>query len=178
MKSQTLTGAEHKRGEAAHRRMTMAEMGDDKLRGLIRLIPPARALKEDVEQSLHLEMYAGTGDLAIQSFRGLQASVAAITGDPYVSALALDVPAGASDKEKVSLVRLAAGQLIAFLEGQTGLVDLGGKGRGGGHIQTAPNINLNINGLPGSGVDKIIDLVSDTVKGKEGEAEKARAAEA
>jgi hypothetical protein len=151
----------------------MAEMGDDKLRALIRLIPPARALKEDVEQSLHLELYSGTGDLAIQSFRGLQTSVAAITGDPYVSSLTLDVAAGASDKEKASLVRLAAGQLIAFLEGQTGLVDLGGKKGSGSHIQTAPNINLNISGMPNSGVDKVIDMVAGKVKGKEGGEEAA-----
>jgi hypothetical protein len=152
----------------------MAEMGDDKLRELIRLIPPARALKDDVEESVHLELYAGTGDSALQLFRGLQASVAAITGDSYVKALNLDVPAGASDKEKISLVRLAAGQLIAFLEGQTGLVDVGGKGRHGSHIQTAPNINLVISGLAERGIDKVIDMVAGTVKGKAEEAEPAK----
>lgn len=151
----------------------MAEMGDDKLRALIRLIPPARALKEDVEQSLHLDLYGGTGNAAVQSFRGLQTSVAAITGDPYVASLTLDVADGATDKEKVALVRLAAGQLIAFLEGQTGLVDLGGKKGGGTHIQTAPNINLNITGMSSSGVEKIVDMVAGKMKGKEGGEEAA-----
>ena len=46
--------------------------------------------------------------------------------DPYVGALSLEVPDGATDKEKASLVLLAAGQLLAYLEGQTGLVGIGG----------------------------------------------------
>ncbi len=133
-------------------------MSDDTLRALIRLIPPVRTLKEDLEQSLVMELYAGTGDLAVKSFNGLQAGVAAITNDPYVASLNLSVPAEATDKEKVSLAKLAGGQLAAYLEGQTGLVSLGG---GGGHssIQTAPTISINnIHGLPAESVDKMVAL--------------------
>ncbi|MBI1930446.1 hypothetical protein HYR99_40135 [Candidatus Poribacteria bacterium] len=108
----------------------MAETRDDTLRALIRLIPPARALKEDLERSLHLEIYAGTGNMAVKSYQGIQASVARITDDPYVATLSLDVPENATDKEKVSLVRLAAGQLVAYLEGYIGLVGIGGEGHG------------------------------------------------
>ncbi len=106
----------------------MAETRDDTLRALIRLIPPARALKEDLEKSLHLEIYAGTGNMAVKSYQGIQASVARITDDPYAATLSLDVPENATDKEKVSLVRLAAGQLVAYLEGYIGLVGIGGEG--------------------------------------------------
>lgn len=108
----------------------MAETRDDTLRALIRLIPPARALKEDLERSLYLEIYAGTGNMAMKSYQELQASVARITDDPYVAALSLDASENATDKEKVSLVRLAAGQLVAYLEGYIGLVGIGGESHG------------------------------------------------
>ncbi len=131
--------------------------GDDNLRALIRLIPPARALKEDLEKQLHLEMYAGTGDMAVRSFTGLRDSVARFADDPYVEALSVDVPADATDKEKVSLVLLSAGQLAAYLEGQTGLAGMGGGG--GGHFQysmNSPNINgVNIKGLDAKSLSRV-----------------------
>ena len=77
---------------ALARRNEMAITGEERLRALIRLIPPARALKEDLEKSIHLELYSGTGALAVRSFQGLQASVSTITDDPYVAALGLTVP--------------------------------------------------------------------------------------
>lgn len=116
----------------------MPESSDDTLRALIRLLPPAKALKEDLEKSIHLDLYSGTGDMAVRSFQGLQESVARLTNDPYVASLALNVAPGEGDREKVSVALLAAGQLAAYLEGQTGLVNIGG-GRGGNlSIQTAP----------------------------------------
>lgn len=132
----------------------MQETGDERLRALIRLIPPARALRDDLEKSIHLELYHGTGDLAVKSFQGLHTSIAKITDDPYVATLSLDVPKDATDKEKVSLARLAASQLSTYLEGQTGLVGLGGGGNT--QIQTAPTIQ-GIQGLSPEKVDKIID---------------------
>lgn len=127
-------------------------MSDDStLRGLIRLIPPARALKEQLEQFIHLEIYAGTGDMALASLKGLQQSVAQLTNDPYVATLAPTVPEGLGDKEKVSFALLAAGQLCAYMEGQTGLVGgFGGKNGGTNiHIQKAPSISLNnVHGIP------------------------------
>jgi hypothetical protein len=134
---------------------------DDVLRALIRLIPPARALKEDLEKSLHLEIYAGTGDLAIRSLNGLQASAAAITSDPFIASLALTPPESSGDKEKVSMALLAAGQLSAYLEGQTGLVGMGGSGKGGNNYHTAPSINLNnIEGISAATLDKIVDTLA------------------
>ncbi len=142
----------------------MAESFDDSLRALIRLIPPARALKEDLEKSLHLETYAGTGDMAVRSFQGLQASVADLTNDSYVSSLGLSVAPEASDKEKVSVTLLAAGQLAAYLEGQTGLVGMSGSGgKGGGNItiQKAPTINLNnVEGIASEALSKMADMAA------------------
>lgn len=122
------------------------------LRALIRLIPAARTLADQLEKSIHLETYNGTGDFAMQSLRGLQQSVAQISNDPLVAGLNPTVPEGAGDREKVSLALLAAGQLVAFLEGQTGLVGIGGSSGGNGNgnisIQKAPAINIaNVHGV-------------------------------
>jgi hypothetical protein len=139
------SGAEHERTENMNN-------DDSTLRALIRLLPPAQALTEQLEKSIHLEIYAGTGDLAIQSLKGIQSSVAQLTSDPYVAALAPVIPEGAGDKEKVSLALLAAGQLAAYLEGQTGLTGGGGKRGGGIHVQTAPQVSItNVEGVPNIG---------------------------
>jgi hypothetical protein len=149
----------------------MQETGDERLRALIRLIPPARALRDDLEKSIHLELYHGTGDLAVKSFQGLHASIVKITDDPYVASLSLSVPKNATDKEKVSLARLAAGQLAAYLEGQTGLVGMGGGGNY--HIQTAPIIQA-IQGLSPETVDKIVDKAFKGKEEEEGQEEKPK----
>lgn len=107
----------------------MKSLTVEDLRALIRLIPPLRALREDVEQSLHLETFEGTGDLAVRSFRGLQASIFQITQDSYIESLSLDVMEGTKDKHKLAQVMLASGQLLAYLQGQTGLVMGGHHGR-------------------------------------------------
>ena len=132
----------------------MTETGDEKLRALIRLIPPARALKRDLEKSINLELYSGAGNLAVKSFQGLQTSVAKIADDPYVDSLSLVVAENATDKEQVSQVLLAVGQLVGYLEGQTGLVGMGGS-KEAQHIQTAPWIQLmNVKGVSSEAIEK------------------------
>jgi hypothetical protein len=156
------------------RRKKMAQISDDTLRSLIRLIPPTRALKDDLERSLTMETFMGTGDMAVRSFQGLQASVAGITSDPYVASLSIDVPPNANDQEKVSLVRLAAGQLLAFLEGQTGLSGSSGS-YGGGHggninIQKAPSITFNdIQGLDSETMSRMVAMAEKALNKPEGE---------
>jgi hypothetical protein len=151
----------------------MAEIRDDTLRALIRLIPPARALKEDLGRSIHLELYSGTGDMALKSFQGLHASVVRLTDDPYVEALSLSVPENATDKEKVSLALLAAGQLTAYLEGQTGLVGMGGAGGGGDYILAPQDISISgpISGTVGDAIGKMLGA---SMKEKEEEQEKKK----
>jgi len=143
----------------------MAEPGEEKIRALMRLIPPVRALKQNLEKSLVMERYAGTGNLAVKSFQALRESVARIGQDPYVGALSLEVSADATDEEKVSLVLLAAEQLAAYLEGQTGLVGFGGEGSGT-HIQTAPNLEHVFSGnvqIHGAVADEIAKLARSAV---------------
>jgi hypothetical protein len=156
------------------RRQPMAQITDDLLRSLIRLIPPARALKEELEKSLTMETFLGTGDMAVRSFQGLQASVASITNDPYVSSLTIVVSEGTNDMEKVSQVNLAAGQLLAYLEGQTGLSGVGGSYGGGGRnqgnitVQKAPTINLSdIRGVDSESLAKLVELAEKALQSKE-----------
>jgi hypothetical protein len=145
----------------------MATTSDDTLRALIRLIPPAQALKNDLERSLHMELYAGAGDTAVRSFQGLQGAVARIASDPYVDSLALQVPADADDKQKVTMTRLAVGQLAAYLEGQTGLVNLGGNSAGSTIQYRSPQIlsdGANIQGLDKETMDKLVGLAAESAK--------------
>ena len=126
------------------------------LSALIRLIPPARALKDDLEASLHMELYAGTGDIAVKSYNNLHASVSRYIDDPYVKSLALEVPEAASDKEKVSLVRFASSQLVACLESQTGLVGISSSSNS---YYTAPVFNGSISDITNETLERIIGFV-------------------
>ena len=134
----------------------MAETVD--LNALIRLIPPARTLKNDLEASLHMELYTGTGDTVVKSYNNLHATVSKYIDDPYVKSLALKVPEAASDKEKVLLARLAASQLVACLESQTGLIGLGG---GSNSYYTAPVFNGPISDINGETLEKIMGFVKN-----------------
>jgi hypothetical protein len=133
---------------------------------MIAFLPPARALRDDLERSLHLEMYQGTGDLALTSLRALQEGIGRITDDPYVTTLQVVVPEGAGDKEKVSLARLAAGQLTAYLEGQTGLPSASSSGGGGKddhsiQIYKAPYLHLNeVSGVPHAAMERLVENAS------------------
>ena len=133
----------------------MAETVD--LNALIRLIPPARALKKDLEESIHTELYEGTGDMAVKSYNNLHSSVSRLIDDPYVESLVLDAPEKANDREKVLLARLASSQLVAYLEGQTGLVGQGG-GSSGNSYYAGPVINGPINSMSGETLEKLIGL--------------------
>lgn len=138
-------------------------MSEETLRALIRYIQPATQLRRDVEQSLMLETYAGTGDMLVRTYTGLHASIVKITDDPYVEALKIEVSTNASDKEKASLVMLASGQLLAFLQSQTGVP--GGLEGGNNHIQTAPQIIINASNAENK--EEMMKLVSKALKNED-----------
>jgi len=119
----------------------MAVSGEEKIRGLIRLIPVARALKQDLEKALGMEVFSGARDMAAKSYEGLRQAAVALTDDPYLNALELEVFPTATDKEKTAIVALAAGQLLAYLEGQTGVGAASGGGNYHFSVQSAPNVN-------------------------------------
>lgn len=129
---------------------------DDKLRQLIRLIPPARALRDELEKALGLETCEGVAAAAVRTYRGLQASVAANSDDPYVATLALETPSGATDRQKVAEVNLLAAQLVAYLEGQTGLVGFG-QGSGDNTVQYGPHIIMqHVDGVSAGTIDRML----------------------
>ena len=144
----------------------MTELPDGTLRALIRLLPVALALAEDLDKSLTLELHGGTGDFAVHSVRGLQARITAIAQDPYIASLDVTPGPEAGDREKVSLARLAAGQLVAFLQGQTGLA-----GACASHhvynVKGANGVNLNNVGLPPQVLSRILGLDEPEAAGEE-----------
>ncbi len=118
-------------------------MNDDgRVRALIRMIPVAKALEEQLEKSMHLEIYHGTGDVAIGSAKGLQEQVASVAEEAYVTKLPLNLPQGADDKQKVAAALLIATQIRGYLEGETGLIGLGGNI---GNVQYAPRVYIQGN---------------------------------
>ena len=119
----------------------MNDLTIEDLRALIRLIPSVQTLRQDVEKSLHLELYHRAGNLMIKTFRGLRDSVVSIAGDAYIKSLDADVDEDTTDKEKAAQVSLLTGQLLSYLEVQTGVHGL--TGRHDIRIQTAPHIIVN-----------------------------------
>lgn len=140
---------------------------DDKLRQLIRLIPPARALRDELEKALGLETCEGVAAAAVRTYRGLQTSVAANSDDPYVATLALETPGGTTDRQKVAEVNLLAAQLVAYLEGQTGLVGFGQGGDSANDVQYATRITIHgVNGVPASTIDRMLEIAGSGGPGK------------
>src|SRR5436309_7437744 len=126
-------------GRRRDERRTQMANSEDRLRDLIRLIPPARALKENLEESIHMERYVGGGP-AVKLYQGLHSTITALTTDPYLATLALDLPGDATDEQKTLSVHMATGQLLAFLEGQIGIVGIGAQNER--RIQMAPKVAI------------------------------------
>lgn len=126
----------------------MKELSANDLRALLRLIPAIQTLREDVENSLHLELYTGAGDLVLRSFRGLRDQVYAITEDRYIGSLDAGEDERLKDKHRLSQVMLLSGQLLAYIEGQLGIIGVSSP-RSGYHVQTSPNISVNTGDVMG-----------------------------
>lgn len=135
----------------------MAVSGEEKIRGLIRLIPIARALKQDLDKAMGMEEYSGARNIAAKSYEGLRQAAVALMDDPYLNALELEVFPGATDKEKTAIVALMAGQLLAYLEGQTGVGAASGGGDYHFSVQSAPNVNaVNIKNVDSKIVARLL----------------------
>lgn len=145
----------------------MNELRTDDLRALIKLILPVQTLKLEIEKAIHLELYHGTAALTVRSYEGLHVSAARIIGDdPYLAALRVETAPDASEKEIVSQVLLAVGQLLAYLSSQTGTDGLMQGGHF--HIQTAPQIAINTSNNPDKQKERVMRFVEELVDEDEG----------
>lgn len=136
----------------------MPELTVEGLRSLIRLTIPLQKLRMDAEQSLHLEFYHGNGNLFMQSFRGLRDKTLQIIEDAYVASLDFTADDNTSDREKVSQVIILSGQLLSYLEAETGIDGIA-KGQGQTSIQTAPYVIVNTSNTDKESKNKAIDMV-------------------
>jgi hypothetical protein len=148
----------------------MKELNATELRELINLLAPLRSLKETAEKNVHLELFQGTGDLTVRSYRGLRGRALKILDDPYLEALEVDVRENTTEQEKVSQAILAAGQLLAYLEAITGV-----RGAAETHtqIQTAPHIIIQTRGTPDAQQKQILDMVGRMLEEDDEQAEAA-----
>lgn len=136
-------------------------MSEETLRALIRYLPPIIRLRKDLEMSMQLDQLVGVGDMAVKSYNGLQASIARYTDDPYVESLSLALSDQADDREKVAQVALAAGQMMAYIQGQLGL-NLEGLSGGHTHVNAAPNIEIS--GIGGGTSGEVMRVVKRVFK--------------
>jgi hypothetical protein len=138
---------------------------EDRLRDLIRLIPPARALFERLEKSVDFERYAGVGDPAVKLYQGLYSTITGLTTDPYLTTLALNLPDDATDEQKTLFVHMATIQLLAFLEAQIGGVGIGAQSER--RIQMAPKVAFQgpVNNIASETLLKILSEEEAPVEG-------------
>lgn len=121
------------------RRTEMTEVSGDTLREFIRLVPPARALKGELDRIIGTETWDGIGDVVVRNYQSLNARVLQLTNDPYVASLSpSDSVEEATDQQKVNTILLSTSQLIAYLEASTGMVT--SPAGNTGQIQTAREI--------------------------------------
>ncbi|MHB0876040.1 MAG: hypothetical protein ACYC5O_08355 [Anaerolineae bacterium] len=94
---------------------------DSTTSNLRRFLPSARALRDDVRKSVNMDLPLN-GDLAMTALTGLIGRLTQATDDAYILSLADSLRAGTytTDKEKITAVLFVAGQLVAFLESETG----------------------------------------------------------
>jgi hypothetical protein len=143
------------------------KMKDYDLRALVQLLPPARALKKELDIVAQQSMAdpeavpSGIGEMAIRNLGGLIDRTATITEDDYAASLKPEIPDGVGDTEKVSFAKLALAQLIAYIEGQAGIAASSDSERSG-------DFNFNMNGVKIAGnsdgsLDKIGDVLSKVI---------------
>jgi hypothetical protein len=144
-------------------------MSEESLRTLIRYLAPLTTLRQDLERATALEFQAALGDTAVRTYQGLHASISRALDEPYLEALALQVPEGANDKEKISLVFLAVGQLLSLVHGAIGLPM--GWGSPATDIQTAPYVIINAQGSNPEVAHRLMNVVNRALGEAEGEVE-------
>jgi hypothetical protein len=143
-------------------------MSEENLRTLIRFLAPLTMLRQDLERAMALEFEAALGATAVRTYNGLHTSITRVLDDPYLEALALQVPETANDKEKISLVFLAVGQLLAVVHGAIGLPV--GWGSPSTEIQTAPYVIINAQGSSPDVAKHVMKVVHRALGEDEGEA--------
>lgn len=135
----------------------MPELTVEGLRSLIRLTIPLQKLREDAEQSIHLEFYQGNGNLFIRTFQGLRDKVLQIMDDPYVASMEFEINDQINDREKVAQTLILTGQLLSYIQAETGTQGLSNQARTS--IQTAPYVILNTSNTDKNSKAQALDVV-------------------
>lgn len=142
-------------------------MSEESLRALIRLLSPLSTLREDLEQSLHLELFHGSGEAMARTFEGLRASAARSIDDPYIDALEAEFSQDMNDRDRIALIYVLTGQLLAYVQAEVGLSGpLVGRGRST-HLQTAPSIVVNASGADPETAQETMRLVQRALGAEE-----------
>ncbi len=144
-------------------------MSEENLRTLIRYLAPLTTLRQDLERAMALEFQEALGDTAVRTYNGLHASILRVLDDPYLQSLALQVPETANDKEKITLVFMAVGQLLSLVHGEIGLPV--GWGNASIEIQNAPYVIVNAQNSSPEVAQNVMKVVQRALGEEENDAE-------
>ena len=96
-----------------------SEQGDSGMSSqeIQQLMMAVKALMKAVERSLATESYDGIADTMVDNYRALHTKIVEHYPDDYyvTEVLTVKIPDGATDRQKVSLVQLAASQMQSYL---------------------------------------------------------------
>jgi hypothetical protein len=94
-------------------------MDEVKLQKIQQYLQALRALQRSVERAVQMDVYQGTGRMAVKQYTGIQRKVAELfPEDFYVTdTLTLELDDQIEERHLLSQVQLAAGQMVIYLEG-------------------------------------------------------------
>lgn len=77
-----------------------------------------KSLLKSAEKALMTEMYPGSGDVSVRSYRALHTHAVGLLPDDYYvrEVLVLDLADDAPEKQKLAAVSLQAGQMVDYLD--------------------------------------------------------------
>lgn len=94
----------------------MDEMNIQKIHQYLQAL---RALQRSVERAVQMDVYQGTGRMAVKQYTGIQRKVAELFPDDFyvTDTLTLELDDKIEERHMLSQVQLAAGQMVIYLEG-------------------------------------------------------------
>ncbi len=105
-------------------------MDEVKIQKIQQYLQALRALQRSVERAVQMDVYQGTGRMAVKQYSGIQRKIAELyPEDFYVTdTLTLELDEQIEERHMLSQVQLAAGQMVIYLEGLLREQNVGGRG--------------------------------------------------
>lgn len=139
-------------------------MDETKIQKIQQYLQALKALQRSVERAVQMDVYQGTGRMAVKQYAGIQRKVAELyPEDFYVTdTLTLELDEEIAERHMLSQVQLAAGQMVIYLEGLLREQNVSGRG-----FEFRGDINVERGDWRGLGreiQDQIMRLTRETIQ--------------